>query len=108
MKSDQRILAEAFINAAGEVYLPQKADNLWRKVINEWIAMKVEPKHIVMAVKRLRQNRMTIGGISSLTKTLRDVMGERQIEDEINPLMVTSPEDAEKYYEFLKSRSTGE
>jgi len=109
MRAEQRVLAEAFIEEAGEVYRPREKDaGKWRKEINQWIDCKAEPRHIKQVVQKLRRDRMTIKGVTSVLGTLRDIIGSRQIEDKTNPLMITSPEDAEKYYAFLKSRSTGE
>jgi len=75
----QRPLARAFVEAAGNGHQPVSSDrSLWRKTLNEWFELSFTPNQITNAVKHMRSEGLTIGGIQSVTKTARDGKGGDQ------------------------------
>ena len=68
-------LARSFLDAAGEIYYPRTASErkLWYKTLHEWYLIEARGEEVRQAVLKLRKDGLTIGGIQSVTKTLRAV-----------------------------------
>jgi hypothetical protein len=69
-----RPLGEAFLQAGGDEYYPMKQErSLWYKELNVWAEMGIPETLIADAVAYMRKENLTIGGVQSLTKILRDL-----------------------------------
>ena len=78
-----RPLAIAFVGEAGRAYEPAHPPNksergLWYKEMRLWHQAGATPEDIKRTVQKLRKDGLTVGGVTSVTKTLRDVVAERQ------------------------------
>lgn len=88
LREHLRPLAIAFVENAGTAYLPRKRDTLWYKVLNDWQAAGATPRDIKSAVKKMHTDRLTIGGVQSITKVLKSVIAQRQRRDIEEPVYV--------------------
>jgi len=75
LKKQYHELARAFLEFAGDVYYPRTASErkLWYKTLHEWYLIDARREDVREAVLKLRKDGLTIGGIQSITKTLRAV-----------------------------------
>lgn len=75
-----RPLARRFLDTAGEVYFPttQSERRLWYRELTAWSKMGATPEDIERTIRTMRSEKLTIGGVQSITKTLRSALAERQ------------------------------
>lgn len=67
-------LGLAFSEAAGEAHYPRRSEHSkWIKIISEWYELGFNPEKIHRAVRKMREEGLTIGGPESVTKIARDL-----------------------------------
>lgn len=86
LRHELKPLAQAFILATSPAMMPTKDERpLWQRETRKWLAIGATPALIQQAVKSLQRDRLTIGGPTAITKTLRSILTMSSRTDDEHP-----------------------